>query len=253
MMNNKIRTLSLSFSLPIYTRQIQNWRGAFIEMAGWQDDQFHNHDNSVAEGNPINKKKYHYRYPLIQYRVQQGKATIFAINEGVPALQQVLASNDWNINWQGKPTALQIEDLRMNEHYLRTTPQPQRYKLFKWIALTNDSFQEWDQSKSMIQRTILLQKKLENHLIGLFKGLQWDWKERVEVNLELVRKVQPMQVHGVKLLAFDIEFSTNVLLPTGIAIGKSVSHGFGWIVPHQVRHHQHAHQPITTSSLINKE
>ena len=241
--NNNIKTLSLTFSLPIYTRQIQNWRGAFIQMAGWQDDRFHNHDNRPTEDRP--PSAYHYRYPLIQYRVRQGKASLFAINEGVPALQQVLATNDWNIIWQGKPTALQVEDLRMNEHYLRTTPQPHRYKMFKWIALTADSFQEWETNKNMIQRTMLLQKKLENHLIGLFKGLQWDWQERIEVSLELVRKVQPMQVHGVKLLAFDIEFSTNVLLPTGIAIGKSVSHGFGWIVPHQKR--------ITSETLNKKE
>jgi len=28
--------------------------------------------------------------------------------------------------------------------------------------------------------------------------------------------------------AFDIQYSSNLLLPDGIAFGKAVSHGFGW-------------------------
>lgn len=237
--SSNIKTLTLSFDLPIYTRQIPNWRGAFIRMAGWQDELFHNHDNSKGEDDsphprPSGQKKYHYRYPKIQYRVRQGKAAVFAINEGVTALQQVLANNDWNINWEGAPTALQIEDLRMNEHFLRTSPQIHRYKMFKWIALSNESYDQWLNHPNMIDRSRLLQKKLENHLIGLCKGLGWTWDKRIEANLELIRKVQPLSVHGVQLLAFDVEFSTNVILPSGIAFGKSVSLGFGWLVPHRV-------------------
>lgn len=240
-MSHKIKTLHLSFDLPIYARQIKNWRGAFLQMAGWQDDIFHNHDNASAPQNTTDQKtlsKYHYRYPLIQYRVRQGKAAIFALNDGVPALQKTLAENDWNIEWEGQPCALQIEDLRMNEHALRMAAQPQRYKLFKWLALTGDSYEEWQTQRNMLQRVQLLEKKLQNHLIGLFLNLGWDWPERIEVNLELISKVQFIPVHGTKLCAFDVEFSTNVLLPPGIAIGKSVSRGFGSIVPLRTQHQQ---------------
>ncbi|MCB0642014.1 MAG: hypothetical protein KDC44_10260, partial [Phaeodactylibacter sp.] len=72
MQTQPIRTLSLSFDVRLYARQIPQWRGAFIEMCGLDSDLFHNH-NGEAE--------LHYRYPLIQYRMYKGKASILAINE----------------------------------------------------------------------------------------------------------------------------------------------------------------------------
>ncbi len=225
-----IRSLILSFHLPLYPRQIPQWRGAFIQMAGWEDDLFHNHRNS-QEAN-----EFHYRYPLIQYRVQRGKTTIFAINEGVEALQKVLADKDWILDWQGEKVHLQIEDLRMNEHYFRTLATPKRYKLFKWLALNQENYEKWQQCKGLKERVDLLERILGSNLIALFKGLDWRPAERIEVNIEEVRHSELVRLHEASLLAFNIVYSTNVLLPPGIAIGKGVSHGFGWQMPDRKRH-----------------
>jgi len=191
-----IRTLMLSFNFPLYNGQITQWRGAFIQMAGWKDELFHNHDNSKQS--PSNNK-YHYRYPLVQYRTFKGKAAIFAINEGVVALQKVLHEKQWEIVWGGKNKSLQVEDLRMNTHYLRMTKDNKKYKLYNWLALNEQG-------------------------------------ERIEVTIEFPNRRFPVNYHGIKLMAFDIEFTTNVLLPNRIAIGKGVSHGFGWIVPQRTKY-----------------
>lgn len=227
--NNLIKSLTLSFNLPIYPRQIQNWRGAFLEMAGWEDELFHNHANSQS-GNG-----YHYRYPLIQYRVQQGKAAIYAINDGVVAVQKVLAQNDWVLNWQKEKVNLQIEDLRMNEHYLRTTQDLKKYKLFKWLALNQQNFEKWQACDGLKERVDLLERILGSNLVSLCKGLNWRPEVRIEVQIEEIRNSKPIKLHGTSLLAFDIIYKTNVLLPAGIAIGKGVAHGFGWQVPHRKR------------------
>lgn len=224
-----ISSLFISFNLPIYPRQIQNWRGAFIEMAGWEDELFHNHANSQA-GNG-----YHYRYPLVQYRMQKGKAAIFAINEGVVAVQKVLAQNDWVLNWQKEKVDLQIEDLRMNEHYLRTTTDLKKYKLFKWLALNQQNFEKWQACDGLKERVDLLEQILGSNLVSLCKGLNWRPDVRIEVKIEEIRNSRPIKLHSTSLLAFDIIYKTNVLLPAGIAIGKGVSHGFGWQVPHRKR------------------
>ena len=177
---------------------------------------------------------YHHRYPLIQYRVRRGKATIFAINEGVEALQQILAKSDWKLNWQGNIESLQVEDLEMNEHYFRMLAQPKEYRLKQWLALNQESYREWRQCNGLLERAQLLQRKLENHLVGLFKGLQWDWSERFEVQLQNIDRSNVIHYHDTQLMCFDVTFTTNVLLPSDIGIGKGVSHGFGVVFPKRV-------------------
>ncbi|MEM1121432.1 MAG: CRISPR-associated endonuclease Cas6 [Bacteroidota bacterium] len=233
-MSEPIKTLQLIFDLPLGARQIAQWRGAFIQMAGWEDELFHNHNNQ--RGN------YHYRYPLIQYRSFKGKAAIFAINEGVNALHKVLASNQWTITWEGCPKALQVADIRVSDHYLKMTKVPQKYQLFQWLALNEQGHREWQNCNGAIERILLLQRKLQNHLIGCFKGLNWNWPERIEVAIEFPNRRFPVKYHDAYLMAFDIAFSTNVLLPNSIAIGKGVSHGFGWIIPEKVLIFQHKKQ-----------
>ncbi len=230
--NTPFRSLTLQFDLDIYPRQIKNWRGAFLQMAGWQDELFHNHANSQEANN------YHYRYPLIHYRYEKGKAAIFAINEGVAALQKVLAQNNWEIEWQGEKKTLQIEDLRMNEHYFRMLNDPKEYRLYKWLALNQENYARWQHCRNLKERIALLERILGSNIISLFKGLNWRPDERIEVNIQEIRNSQMVQFHGQKLLALDIIYDANVLLPAGIGIGKGVSLGFGWQMPRKTRHHR---------------
>ena len=215
-----VRTLSISFNLPIYPRQIPQWRGAFIEMAGWEDALFHNHKGD---------KEYHYRYPKLQYRVRRKNASIFAVNEGVDALQQVLATNDWKLNWQGEVKQLQIEDLGMYEHRFRFLQAPQKYRLRKWMALNPENHQRWESCNGLLQRIGLLERLLRNHLLAGLWGMGWEPREQVSVQLERIDRTGYLPFHGTKLLAFDVTFSANVFLPPGMAIGKGVSLGFGWM------------------------
>ena len=230
-----VKTLQLSFSLDILPREIRKWRGAFIEMAGWQDDVFHNHDNSTAIANGKDspdrrQKKYYYRYPLIQYRVHRGKATIFAVNEGVNKLQQILASTDWELNWYGEKIRLQIEDLRVNETEVKLTEEKKSYKLFNWVALTQENHKKWADCDGIVERMLLLEKMLTNHLIGVCKSLDAKPKEMLQVKLQLLQNYRTVPVHDVQLLAFNVEFDANIDLPEFIGVGKGVSLGYGWLV-----------------------
>lgn len=239
------KSLLITFNLPIYTRQIRNWRGAFIEMAGWEDTLFHNHKS---------KDEYHYRYPKIQYRVKGGKAAIFAIGDGVQALQQILATSNWQINWNGEVRSLQIEDLRMNEHYIRMLPEPKTYKLYKWLALNKENHARWQACEGIIERIALLEKLLGNHLVAGLWGLDYEPSERVVVKLQEIRHTQPVRYHEAKLLAFDIVFTSNILLPSGMAIGKGVSHGFGWTVPKTIKKGTSPKRSISNTKMsINTE
>ena len=220
--NKSVKTLQLSFNLDIEPWQLAQWRGAFIQMAGWEDDRFHNHKG---------EKGYHYRYPVIQYRRRKGQAALLAINEGVTAVQQVLAANDWTIEWQGNKQSLMIEDLRMHEDAIAVTEQLQEYRLYKWVALNQENLKKWDTCQHLIERIQLLQPLLRNHLLACLWGLGWEGKETIQVNIQHLHGHRSIRLHGTKFLAFDLSFSTNVTLPHHVGIGKGVSHGQGRLGP----------------------
>lgn len=221
-----IKVLSITFNHPIYSRQLARWRGAFIEMAGLDNNLFHNHKSG---------EEYHYRYPLIHYRIWKGKAGITAFNEGVDAIQQALSANTWEVNWEGKPQPLSIEDMRMHEHYLRMLATPKQYQLFKWLALNQQNYERWRQCKNLAARAALLESILTGQILGFCDAMDWRLPERLEVNLQHLNFMQKVKCHGSPMLAFNATYDANVLLPTGMALGKGVSHGFGWQVTERVK------------------
>lgn len=254
-----VRTLSITFNQPIYARQIPQWRGAFIEMAGWKNDLLHNHNNAEGEapcltavgerkGEGENQKAAHpyiHRYPVVQYRIHKGKAGIFALNEGIEAVQQVLFSNRWAIQWEGQQQTLQIEQMQMNEHYLRMTAKPRTYKLFKWLALNEENYGRWHNCANLMERVQLLENILTGHILGFATNMNWQLPERLEVSLQYLQQVEQVTYHGVPLLAFNVSYTANVLLPPSIGLGKAVSHGFGWQQPVKVRQQHH---PVPAST-----
>ena len=222
----EITTLALTFRLPIYPRQIPAWRGAFIEMAGWEADLLHNHQNNEdAQG-------FIYRYPLVQYRVRNGLASIFALNEGIEAVQQVLFSKKWEVNWRGRPTGLIIDNQPERQSYTLELGPTRRYHIHQYLALNAENYHQWQQCAGLIERARLLERVLRGHLLSCMWGLGWKGTEQVQVQVQEIRRSKPLPYHGQELLAFELIFDTNVDLPPGIAIGKAVSHGFGWVFPH---------------------
>ena len=265
--NPTLRTLAVHFDLEMYARQIPQWRGAFVEFAGVENDLFHNHKNDLAWINDhlplteaeeasaledgewsIDKDKsalengqfslvqesYHYRYPLIQYRSYKRMASIFALNDGIEAIQQVLSTNAWRINWEGEPRPLQITGMQMQEYTLRMLARPKTYQLFKWLALNAENYEKWQQCTGLVDRIALLGRILASHIIAFAGSVGWRVPERLEVRLQDLQRVDMLYCHGIPLLAFNVTYTVNALLPPHIALGKGVSHGYGWQVPYRV-------------------
>ena len=76
------------------------------------------------------------------------------------ALQRVLASTDWKINWEGKPL-LKIEGLHMDEHYLRMRTQPKQHKFCYngWRSI-RENYERWQQCWNLAERSTLLENIL---------------------------------------------------------------------------------------------
>lgn len=228
-----VKTLQISFSLPLRPSEIKQWRGAFIEMAGWEDDIFHNHANETQtdeEGNATvvkTERKYHYRYPAVQYRVRRGRAAVFATGAGLSALQKVLTKADWNLNWEGEQQTLYVEDIKMYECVPAMLDTPKLYKIYRYLPLNEKNYERWNNCAGLRERIDLLEHLLTQHIIAYCKSLNWFPEERVVVTLQDIIKTRTVPYHKVRLKAFDLQFTANILLPDFVGVGKGVSAGFG--------------------------
>ncbi|TAK40939.1 MAG: hypothetical protein EPO28_09345 [Saprospiraceae bacterium] len=250
-----IRLLTATFDLLVRGNEIPAWRSAFVELAGLENDLFHNHDNRqqlkavetealVAAGNadefgvptaPNNGQqttgKFFFRYPLIQYRSIKGKAAIFAMNEGVAAFQKVLATNSWEIEWEGQPLMLQLQSLDMKDHYLQMTKEMMAYQLNRWLPFNDENYQRWLDCPDLRARVDLLEKILSGQLLNFCTGAGWQLPERFDLRLLHLHATCLMRYHDTPRVALNVTYCTNMLLPQGIALGKAVSHGFGCQFP----------------------
>jgi CRISPR-associated endoribonuclease Cas6 len=213
-----IQTLSLHFDLPMRGNQIPQFRGAIAEAAGLENDLMHNHS---PDGSNLQ------RYPLVQYRIRHGNAAIFAINEGVEAVQQWLFRSGGSLQVSGETLALKVLHMDAKEYTLEMTDKPRWYYLSRYLALNTDYYRQWVEAPNLEARIKIIQKNLESHLLTFARAVDWRLQENMNLNLQQIVKTQQVRYHGVPLVAFDLVFSANLWLPRGVAIGKAVSHGYG--------------------------
>ncbi len=224
--SSPIELLTLSFDLPLHRKELVNWRGAFNELARQcNNDIFHNHLNDGNE----QSNAYHYRHPLIQYRIHRRKAAILAINEGIDAIHDVLGNYDWTLRWNNKPCPLKVADLVIKKENFELLAKPTKYRIRRWIALNQQNFGKWQKCKGLIQQASLLERILAAQILALCSSFKWRVPAHLDVSILEINQQKKVNIHKIPLITFDISFSTNIYIPRGLAIGKSISLGFGEI------------------------
>ena len=222
-----IKTLTLIFDIPLLPHQLPMWRGAIAEHAGWEEEAFHNHVGA--------KERVHYRYPSVQYRSIDGKAALFVVGDGVEAVQNMLLASDGVLNMGKRSYRLLIENFKHSDHPLSMSAEMKPYFLKNWLALNEHNFKEWDNMTSLVARTQKLEQILASNIISFAKGIHWQLPQRFEVTLLQLRSTHTVQYKGVPMVAFDVSFSANIDLPESLGLGKACSHGFGVVMPLQVK------------------
>lgn len=221
-----LRLLELRFpGLPLYPRQIPNWRGAVVESAGRERDIFHNHQPEAGSV---------YRRPaLIQYRCAGGQAALWGMNAGADALNRWLEHAPLQIRIDGRNGSLERVESRCVRHTLCFASAPKYYRLHDYLALNPDNYRRWLAERRLAGRIELLENALTAHLLAFCQAAGWWLNERLQTELVELHGYKQVQYHDVPLLAFQLTYRCNLDLPDGIALGKAVSHGFGvqWKAP----------------------
>jgi hypothetical protein len=219
MTEKRIKIFAIQFDIPLAFEQVRHWRGAIAEHIGWDDERFHNHRGA--------KEAYHYRYPQVHYRAWKGLAGLWAFGEGIEALKDLLLQTSGTLEMGGKPYELRINDFYVREHELKMLEIPQPYFLKNWLALNEDNFKKWLDTPEEAQKVLQLEHILAANIIAFAKAIHWQIPIRLEVKILQILKQVPSKFKQTRLLLFDISFEANILLPSGLGLGKSVSHGHG--------------------------
>ncbi|SEJ81888.1 hypothetical protein SAMN05192553_11810 [Cyclobacterium xiamenense] len=242
-MKNRIPYTYLAFDLPLFPNHLRAFRGAVIEnvmhfkpvfeAAAISTDIFHNHlelaeVGGAAENKQEDRMDTQFRYPLIQYKVRHKKAAILGLGPGAQALQLWMSLAGEYLDYKGTEIPLSLDDHRHGHWAPELGDKVQHFRLNKWLPFNAQHFQKWKHTPKLTDRVQLLEKLIWGHLWQALDGLELRVERRsLQVYLSTIDMMSFKDSFGIKRLALDVTFGTNLNLPEEIGLGQGVSIGFG--------------------------
>ena len=215
----KIRLFIVIFDFEIKRREIPAFRGAIIKQVGHEHILFHNHYG----------KNFRYGYPLIQYKLIGRNPAIVCINSGYDNSLKLFEEMQWNFNIKDKNIRADIRHLSFDYFECKLCDNPVKYRIQNWFALNEQNYNKFKKIKTVSDRKTFIEKILIGNILSFAKGINWTIDEPIKVSIKFLANHRLFNFKNSKMTGFDLNFSTNVLLPDNIGLGKSVSRGFGMI------------------------
>ncbi len=219
-MIKKIRILQVEFDTELKRYELPAFRAAIADKAGHEHVLFHNH---------INDNELRHRYPLIQYKSIAGNACVTCIEEGVDDIHHFFSKPEWTVRIGEEEKHLKIQKLQVNQFVMQVWDKHFRYNLKNWLALNSENFKRYQELPGIIERVQLLEQLLTANILSFAKGIGWTVEKNIELKITHVEREKIERHKGVKLSAFDLDFSTNVFIPNYIGLGKGAGFGFGTV------------------------
>lgn len=213
----KIQTLVLQFANELAPDDIPKFRGAVIASLKKKNILYHNHI----------EEKFRYAYPLIQYKRIHHKATIVCVGEGVKAIHELFASDNFLFKLGRKELEMKMDFAKYNDNDIRICDAPQYYRIRSWLPLNSENYSKYQNANSLVEKIQILERVLTGNLLSFLKGVGIHLEQQLELQITDITGQRPATYKQVKLMAFDIEFKTCLTLPQYIGIGKNASVGYG--------------------------
>lgn len=213
----KLPILIVQFSNEITPQEIQFFRGAVIASLNEKDILFHNHTESGVV----------YRYPRIQYKRIHKKAAIVCVKEGIKSIGELFCAESYHYKFGEREVDMRIDTINTYQTDIDFCEEPKRYRLLNWLPLNSENYKEYQAIEGMAQRITFLEEKLVGNLLSFFTEMGFRAEQKIELHITDITGQRLAHYKGVKLMAFDIEFKVNLVLPQYIGLGKSASIGYG--------------------------
>ena len=225
METTKIVRVYLDGMLP-YQWEMQRLRGAVNKMlcennGGYERNVlFHNHEASGLR----------YGYPLVQFRRSGSRAVIVGIGDAADAVHSLAEMHELKLMIGNRETVFTVERCEETFYEPIVADEPKLYSLTDYIALTEQNLKDYSDLLALSDKIILLEKILVGNILSFFKGIGYHTDERLEAALTALDGTGETKYKGVKWKTFNLHFVSNVVLPDGIGLGKSVAMGYGTLM-----------------------
>lgn len=217
-----LKVFTINFANPIDAYEIPQFRGAVIAAVGRDGHPlFHDH---------IGDTGYRYAYPLIQYKRLGGKASIVGLGDGIDALGALLRKNPVTLRLDsGRIVHLAVADATTQDCLFAVGDRAdKRYRLRRWLPFNSDNYKRYRATESLAGRVTMLEKILIGNILSMARGLELFVDVHIDVVITAMRQHQAMVSYkNAGMLAFDVDFLSNIDLPVGVGLGKGTSIGFG--------------------------
>jgi hypothetical protein len=168
-----------------------------------------------------------YRYPLIQYKVTEKKASIICLQDGTDEIHHLFAHQNMNLRIGQREETYTIEDIKLNYFNIQTWEATFQYSLLNWLPLNQKNYALYKSFESEAEQIALLQRILVGNILALGKGIGWHADAQIIAHITAIKSIQLLPFKGQEVEAFTINFSSNVSLPDFVGLGKGSSVGFG--------------------------
>lgn len=216
-MANNIAILRFEESLDM--EELRCFRGAIIEMVGRDETAFHNHGENGCK----------YVYPTVQYKVMRGHVCLVGLGDSCFSVMQLANQFPCELKIGKKSKVFHVKDCTLKPYEPVIEDAPKLYQLRQYIALTDENFKKYHSLLALTDKIVLLENIITANILSLLKGVGYHASEHIEVAITELMELREKAYKQVKFDLFDIKFVSNIELPEGLALGKSVSVGFGTI------------------------
>jgi hypothetical protein len=214
----KLPTIVIQFDNEIDSKTIPFFRGAVIASLEKKDILFHNHDED----------KLRYSYPLIQYKRIHRNAAVMGIGKGIEVISQLLTVDDFNYQIGNEKVEMKIKEVKAYDNEIVLTENADnRYRLHNWLPLNSENYKQYQETENMVERIQILERVLIGNTLSFLKGVDIHLEDQICLNITDIKGQRAVTYKNIKLMAFDVDFKTNITFPQYIGIGKNASVGCG--------------------------
>lgn len=215
-----IQVVTIQFpDIELKNRDAHKLRGYFGNLFKQESPLLHNHfeDGTLR-----------HRYPLVQYKVVDKIPTLVGIAEGSELLINLFLQIK-KIEIEGHTYPVTSKDIQTEQVEIGYTGELYEYEFNTlWMALNQTNHNQYKTFNKQ-ERQQKLKRILIGNLLSFYKamGVFLTADERVMVHVNVEEKSTLFKEQ--QMIAFSGKFTSNMLLPNLVGLGKSVARGFGSI------------------------
>lgn len=168
-----------------------------------------------------------YRYPKVQYRWGNNTGLLLGIQEGAELLARLPLIGKRVVIEGGAHEIIEAE-LAFGEEAVGPSARLESYCFqTPWLPFNQPNFERFLKLPER-DRPQELQRIAIGNLLSLLKGLDYLFPDRLYASFQPDREVR-CRYKNQDFVGFVGILTANVILPADLAIGRAVSHGFGWL------------------------